>query len=273
MQCFPGRPEEVFDFFTCPAKVLAAYPPELHLRLEEAPERLFFGLRTCVRGRRWGVPHRAVNEVTAFEPGVLFVEEQCQGPFRRWIHTHRFEARAPAGARVSGTTSTSSRRAASLACESTRTLSCATWSGCLPGGGRSWRNSSAPRKAEGTLIGLPRGRPALSRTRPVLIFWRERKSPPPQPSLGIDALPRRTASEGNKLSMSLDLYSPCPCGSGKKFKWCCQHIFDDIEPPSPRPGRDSTRRPCASWTASPRPMPTTRKPGGASAIALRRGSH
>lgn len=96
-QCFPGRPEEVFDFFTRPANVLAAYPPELHLRLEEAPERLLLGTRVCVRGRRWGVPHRAVNEVTAFVPGVLFVEEQCQGPFRRWVHTHRFEALADGG--------------------------------------------------------------------------------------------------------------------------------------------------------------------------------
>jgi tetratricopeptide (TPR) repeat protein len=26
----------------------------------------------------------------------------------------------------------------------------------------------------------------------------------------------------------LDSYSPCPCGSGKKFKWCCQPIYDRI---------------------------------------------
>src|SRR5262245_45829205 len=29
--------------------------------------------------------------------------------------------------------------------------------------------------------------------------------------------------------MALDLYSPCPCGSGKKFKWCCQPIHVSIE--------------------------------------------
>ena len=28
--------------------------------------------------------------------------------------------------------------------------------------------------------------------------------------------------------MALDLYSPCPCGSGKKFKWCCQPIHQQI---------------------------------------------
>src|ERR1700733_12143746 len=26
----------------------------------------------------------------------------------------------------------------------------------------------------------------------------------------------------------LDAYSPCPCGSGKKFKWCCQPIHEDV---------------------------------------------
>jgi tetratricopeptide (TPR) repeat protein len=29
--------------------------------------------------------------------------------------------------------------------------------------------------------------------------------------------------------MSFDLYGPCPCGSGKKFKWCCQPIGAQIE--------------------------------------------
>lgn len=26
----------------------------------------------------------------------------------------------------------------------------------------------------------------------------------------------------------IDLYAPCPCGSGKKFKWCCQPIHDKV---------------------------------------------
>jgi ligand-binding SRPBCC domain-containing protein len=100
-QTFPGRLEDVFDFFTRPANWLAASPPELHLQLEEAPERLSLGAQVRVRGRRWGVPHRAVSEVIACEPGVRFVEEQREGPFRRWVHTHRFEALAGDGVRVS----------------------------------------------------------------------------------------------------------------------------------------------------------------------------
>lgn len=29
--------------------------------------------------------------------------------------------------------------------------------------------------------------------------------------------------------MAIDPYSACPCGSGKKFKWCCQPIHEEIE--------------------------------------------
>ena len=29
--------------------------------------------------------------------------------------------------------------------------------------------------------------------------------------------------------MAFDPYSPCPCGSGKKFKWCCQDIYSEVE--------------------------------------------
>jgi tetratricopeptide (TPR) repeat protein len=29
--------------------------------------------------------------------------------------------------------------------------------------------------------------------------------------------------------MTLEPYSPCPCGSGKKFKWCCQQIYGGIQ--------------------------------------------
>jgi tetratricopeptide (TPR) repeat protein len=29
--------------------------------------------------------------------------------------------------------------------------------------------------------------------------------------------------------MPINAYDPCPCGSGKKFKWCCQPFYGDIE--------------------------------------------
>jgi ligand-binding SRPBCC domain-containing protein len=90
---------EAFDFFRRPANLVRISPPELHLRLVEGPERIELGSRVVLQGRRWGVPQRIVSEITAFEEEVLFRDEQREGPFGKWSHTHRFE-QAPEGTRV-----------------------------------------------------------------------------------------------------------------------------------------------------------------------------
>src|SRR5262249_40394753 len=37
--------------------------------------------------------------------------------------------------------------------------------------------------------------------------------------------PSETSSRPERLIMaSVDPYSPCPCGSGQKYKWCCQKV-------------------------------------------------
>lgn len=90
---------EVFDFLSRPANLIAVTPPEFNLRLVEAPERLFLGARVVLQGRRWGFAQRIVSEVTAFEPGRLLVDEQREGPFPKWIHTHLLEA-VPGGTRM-----------------------------------------------------------------------------------------------------------------------------------------------------------------------------
>jgi ligand-binding SRPBCC domain-containing protein len=41
--------------------------------------------------------------VTVWEPQSRFVDEQREGPFRKWIHTHRFEALPDGGTRVTDT--------------------------------------------------------------------------------------------------------------------------------------------------------------------------
>jgi ligand-binding SRPBCC domain-containing protein len=97
--CLPRPVTEVFDFFIQPANLLRVTPPELHMRLVEGPERLQFGSRITFQGRRWGIPQRIVSEVTVFQPEVVFVDEQRRGPFRKWVHQHRFEA-LPDGTRL-----------------------------------------------------------------------------------------------------------------------------------------------------------------------------
>ena len=34
---------------------------------------------------------------------------------------------------------------------------------------------------------------------------------------------------GKDAAMTTDLYAKCPCGSGKKIKFCCKDIIADIE--------------------------------------------
>ena len=38
----------------------------------------------------------------------------------------------------------------------------------------------------------------------------------------------RTPDQGSS-TMPLDPYVSCPCGSGKKFKWCCAPYFPQVE--------------------------------------------
>lgn len=81
----------VFDFFCRPANLLALAPPELKMDLIEAPERIEQGSRIVLRTRRWGITQQLAGEVTVWEPGIRFVEEQREGPFRKWAHHHFFE--------------------------------------------------------------------------------------------------------------------------------------------------------------------------------------
>jgi ligand-binding SRPBCC domain-containing protein len=90
---------QVWEFLIQPRHLVQVSPPELNLQLADGPELLHQGTRLTVVGRRWGVSQRIVSEVTTFEPPSLLVDEQRDGPFRQWIHTHRLEA-VPEGTRM-----------------------------------------------------------------------------------------------------------------------------------------------------------------------------
>lgn len=94
-----GPVADVFDFLSRPANLTELTPPEFNVRLVEGPDRLQLGARVVLHARRWGFTQRLVSEVTAFEPDRLIVEEQREGPFPKWVHTHLLEA-VPDGTRM-----------------------------------------------------------------------------------------------------------------------------------------------------------------------------
>jgi ligand-binding SRPBCC domain-containing protein len=84
--------EDVFDFFRRPANILRVSPPDLNLQILEAPELLELGSRIVLQARHWGIAQKLASKITAFEVNTHFVDELQEGPFRKWVQTHRFEA-------------------------------------------------------------------------------------------------------------------------------------------------------------------------------------
>jgi ligand-binding SRPBCC domain-containing protein len=95
----PRSPAEVFDFLARPANLIAVTPPDLNMRLVEGPERLSLGAQVVLQTRRWGFAQRIVSKITAFEPDHLMTDEQIEGPFKKWAHSHVLEE-APGGTRM-----------------------------------------------------------------------------------------------------------------------------------------------------------------------------
>jgi len=90
-QWVPQPPEEVFPFFAEAANLEALTPPWLRFRiLTPLPIRMGPGVRIEYRLRLRGLPLRWVAEIRVWEPPHKFVDVQLRGPYRFWIHSHRF---------------------------------------------------------------------------------------------------------------------------------------------------------------------------------------
>lgn len=87
----------VWDFLIHPANLLRVSPAGLSL--VDGPDTLHLGARFTVLAQRWGISRQITSEVTEFEPGVLMVDEQREGPFGKWRHRHQLTP-VPGGTRM-----------------------------------------------------------------------------------------------------------------------------------------------------------------------------
>jgi ligand-binding SRPBCC domain-containing protein len=89
----PRTVDDVFPFFAAAENLNLITPPWVNFRITSPlPITMQVGARITYVIRLKGLPVTWETEITAWEPGVRFIDEQRRGPYRQWMHEHTFES-------------------------------------------------------------------------------------------------------------------------------------------------------------------------------------
>ena len=88
--------DEVFDFFALAENLETITPPQLNFHiLTPLPIKLEKGALIDYRMTLYGFPITWKTEITEWEPPYEIVDTQLSGPYKEWVHRHRFLESAP----------------------------------------------------------------------------------------------------------------------------------------------------------------------------------
>jgi ligand-binding SRPBCC domain-containing protein len=88
----PRSVDEVFAFFSDAYNLQAITPDWLNFEiLTPRPIAMHAGALIDYKLRVRGIPLKWRTKITQWQPPHRFVDEQIRGPYRQWIHEHRFE--------------------------------------------------------------------------------------------------------------------------------------------------------------------------------------
>lgn len=87
----PRPKQEIFEFFSNASNLERITPPWLRFRIiTPMPIEMREGTLIDYRLKIRGFPARWQSRISVWNPPSHFVDEQVHGPYRIWIHEHRF---------------------------------------------------------------------------------------------------------------------------------------------------------------------------------------